>query len=229
MKKQAYTMILILLLSGCSILRTQEKSEVKPFAYIYDFDDSALKTSLVYEGDFDYLEIPYFSQRKALPVMGKYCKDPATSQYEISCTVLENNLPYFDISKIFECVDGKMMVMTLDEGGNETGENVFYEDTLFFLLLKNHTVIPIPSIYTQLRPHFRGNEFGFIDEIPTYEILDSYVLKTSKKYDLIFSIIEIEEGYILEVNYIYTSYPKPTTGEKIVAYGFVEKNDSSQK
>ena len=229
MKKQVYTMILMLLLSGCGILQTQEKSEVKPFAYIYDFDDSALKKSFIYEGNFEYLELPYFSQRTALPVMGKYCKEPATSQYEVSCPVLENNLPYFDISKIFECIDGKTMVMTLDEGRNETGENVFYEDTLFFSLVKNNTIIPIPSIYTQLSPHFRGNEFGYIDEVPIYKILDSYVLKTSKNYDLIFSIIEIDEGYILEVNYIYTSYPKPTTGDKIVAYGFVEKNDSSQK
>ncbi len=226
--KKIILLIMVLSLLACTKNETKEdiepSDETIPYGYIYNYDDEPLMNRSVYNLDFEYLDFAFFSQRIALPTMGEFCKEPLTSQPDIACEVLIDEIYYYDIDAILGNISDDMYLSEL-EGGYDTGTNFHYKDTDFYKLVDGQEIIPIPSIYTVLEPHFRELEYGFnTDDIPYYRISKTYQLKTANKYNLSLSYIEIDEAYIIQIRYYYVFYPRPSNYEPVYAYGYILKS-----
>lgn len=227
MMKRIILLMMILMLIGCTNNEVKESispaEETIPFGYIYNYDDEPLKKEILYDLDFEYLEFPYFANRIALPTIGEFCKEPLSSQPDITCEVLVDEIYYYDINAILANISDDMYVSELDYG-YDVGKNVHYQDSDFYKVVEGKEIIPIPSIYSELSPHFRTTLYGFNgDDIPYYEISNIVELKTSNWYDLNLSYIEIDEAYLIQVVYHYTYYPTPSNHPPVKAYGYTLK------
>lgn len=210
----------------CSCASSKDKEVTQktiPFAYIYNYNDEALFNKIEYTGDFEYLNFPYFSKRLALPVRGEFCDKPLTSQDEIKCEVLSDDIYYYDINSIIKNISDDMFVSVLS-GGYDIGETIYFNETDFYEITKNHEILPIPAIYTRLDPFTIFNQYDFdTHDAPSWKKSNTYELKTSNNYELDFCYIEIDEAYLMEIHYYYVLYPKPVDRAHIYAYGYIPK------
>lgn len=99
------------------------------------------------------------------------------------------------------------------------------DNEIYQLVNESDVIIPIPSVYTRLSPHFDGRQFGFISNDVKYSLSDEYLLKlvddnTYQSKDLTFYYIDTPEAYIIELHFFDGYYVKSLP---FVMYGMILK------
>ena len=121
-----------------------------------------------YDGDYSYLELPYFRDND-IPTLRSACKVIKADSVEgmaggwVYCGELNEIEDHYDLREVSELFD-EDMEMHIASDGYYTEETIIYKDSLYYeLLQKANEYRPIPAVYGEVYQPLESMSY-FLDE-----------------------------------------------------------------